>query len=80
MSLIGPTRYSKNTGPNTMNSTPSPDTNTFGRDLFRIHGDKANHDASTGCTVASPDVRREINTGTDRTLNDGWDRTLCVVP
>jgi hypothetical protein len=35
---IGPGHYSPHTGPNTMNLTPMPGSNTYGRDLFRMHG------------------------------------------
>jgi RHS repeat-associated protein len=65
---IGPGHYSPNTGPNTMNLTPRPGTDTFGRDLFRIHGDNASHDASHGCAIAPPNVRRQINNSNDRVL------------
>jgi hypothetical protein len=65
---IGPGHPSDTTGPNTMNLTPSPGTNTFGRDLFRIHGNNAENDASTGCPIAPPNVRQQINNSTDRVL------------
>ena len=65
---IGPGHYSPNTGPNTMNLTPRPETDTFGRYLFRIHGDNAGHDASHGCAIAPPNVRRQINNSNDHVL------------
>jgi len=65
---IGPGHYSPNTGPNTMNLTPQPGTDTFGRDLFRIHGNNDRNDASEGCAIAPPDVRRQINNSDDRIL------------
>lgn len=69
---IGPAYNNPNTGPSTMNLTPQPGTNTFGRDLFRIHGNNAANDASHGCPIAPPDVRNQIN--------DSPDRVLHVVP
>src|SRR5690348_9743651 len=38
-------------GPACMNLEPLPGTDTFGRSLFRIHGDNQAHDASHGCLV-----------------------------
>lgn len=65
---IGPGHYSPHTGPNTMNLTPAPGTDTFGRDLFRIHGNNAKNDASHGCAIAPPNVRTQINNSVDRIL------------
>jgi hypothetical protein len=65
---IGAGHYSSNTGPNTMNLTPQPGTNTFGRDLFRIHGNNSTNDASHGCVVAGPNIRNQINNSSDRVL------------
>ncbi len=56
-------------GPVTMNLTPTQGTNTFGRSLFRIHGDNPCRcqSASEGCMVLSPrNVRELINNSTDR--------------
>ena len=64
---IGPGHYSDTTGPNTMNLTPLPGNNTL-RDLLRIHGNDAANDASTGCPIAPPNVRQQINNSTDRVL------------
>ena len=46
----------------TMNLLPAGGTTTFGRDLFRIHGDnsKANFSASQGCIVTGAGVRSAI--------------------
>lgn len=65
---IGPGHYSPNTGPNTMNLTPDPGTDTFGRDLFRIHGNNSTNDASHGCVIANPNIRNQINNSSDRVL------------
>ncbi len=45
-----------------------PPTNTFGRSLFRIHGDNVNHDASHGCIILGPAIRRVIASSADRIL------------
>jgi RHS repeat-associated protein len=57
-------------GPVTMNLDPRPETNTFGRDLFRIHGDNACQcqSASEGCIVLPRNVRERINNSGDREL------------
>lgn len=55
-------------GPCVMALDPSPGTNTFGRSLFRIHGDNVNHDASHGCIILGPAIRRKIASGADRDL------------
>ena len=66
---IGPAYRNPNTGPMTMNLTPQPGTNTFGRNLFRIHGNNAANDASQGCPIAPPNVRNQINNSQDRVLH-----------
>lgn len=65
---IGPGHYSSNTGPNTMNLTPLPGTETFGRTLFRIHGNNSDNDASQGCAIAGPGLRNKINNSSDHIL------------
>lgn len=65
---IGPAHRSPNTGPITMDLDPAPGTNTYGRSLFRIHGDNVNHDASHGCVILGPAIRRQIDLSDDRTL------------
>ncbi|QJC55795.1 Protein RhsD [Polaromonas vacuolata] len=65
---IGAGHYSSNTGPNTMNLTPKPGTDTLGRDLFRIHGNNAANDASHGCVILGPNIRNQINNSADRVL------------
>ncbi len=47
-------------GPCVMNLEPEPGTDTFGRSLFRIHGDNKRHDASQGCIILGPTLRRLI--------------------
>lgn len=55
-------------GPCVMHLDAYPSTNTFGRSLFRIHGDNVNHDASHGCVVLGPSIRHLIAASDDRTL------------
>lgn len=55
-------------GPCVMNLDPMPETQTFGRDLFRIHGDNARHDASHGCIILGPAIRRLIARSGDTEL------------
>ena len=55
-------------GPCVMKLEPSPDTETFGRTDFRIHGDNRNHDASHGCIVVGPALRRRIAASGDTDL------------
>lgn len=71
---IGALRDGEHLGPDVMNLDPLPGTNTFGRSLFRIHGDFAgdtDHSASDGCIIAPRAVRLAINQIADR--------RLCVV-
>lgn len=55
-------------GPCVMALEPLPDTETFGRSLFRIHGDNVQHDASHGCIILGPAIRRKIAASPDRSL------------
>jgi len=67
---IGEPRNGRNTGPATMNLDPVEETNTFGRDLFRIHGDNARGDrsASEGCVILPRGVRDDIGNSNDNRL------------
>jgi hypothetical protein len=69
---IGDPHYSATTGPYTMNLDPTPETNTYGRSLFRIHGNNERNDASHGCIILPPDARRAV-------WNSG-DHQVTVVP
>ena len=55
-------------GPCVMNLDPTPGTQTFGRSLFRIHGDNKNHDASHGCIILGPLIRAAIANSGDHDL------------
>lgn len=66
--LIGKARVSTHTGPITMDLSPLHDTNTFGRSLFRIHGNNAENDASHGCIILDRVARLLIDSSKDRDL------------
>ncbi len=55
-------------GPCVMHLDPAEGTNTFGRSLFRIHGDNARHDASHGCIILGPQIRKMIAVSSDKRL------------
>lgn len=55
-------------GPCVMQLNPEPGTYTFGRSLFRIHGDNSRNDASHGCIILGPSIRREIAESNDNEL------------
>ena len=61
---------SPNTGPCTLTLVPDPDTATFGRSAFRIHGDSIAHPgtASHGCIILPRAVRDAIWRSGDRNL------------
>lgn len=65
---IGPEYSHPVLGPCTMNLTPEPGTNTFGRSLFRIHGDNSQHDASHGCVILNKQTRQLIAQSSSRIL------------
>lgn len=44
----------------TMNLTPQPATNTFGRGAFHIHGNNSRNDASHGCIILDEPIREQI--------------------
>lgn len=60
-------RFSQRLGPIVMNLDPIAH-DACGRSLFRIHGDNANHDASHGCIILGPLIRRAIADSGDKTL------------
>ena len=65
---IAPARFSERLGPIVMNLDPNPGTEVFGRDAFRIHGDNLTHDASHGCIILGPSIRRLIADSSDKQL------------
>lgn len=64
--LIGKSYDDPHLGPCVMHLDPIEETDTFGRSLFRIHGDDARHDASHGCVILGPAIRHVIAASTDR--------------
>jgi hypothetical protein len=67
---IGPIHTHPTKGPYVMNLDPLPGTVTFGRTLFRIHGDSRLHpgQASDGCIIFGPAVRQAIGSSADTLL------------
>lgn len=55
-------------GPCIMHLWPIRNTNVFGRSGFMIHGNNAINDASEGCIILGPDIRKMIANGSDREL------------
>jgi hypothetical protein len=55
-------------GPYVMRLTPLPQTVTFGRAGFLIHGDNKRHDASHGCIILARDIRHKIWSSGDRRI------------
>lgn len=66
---IGVPRQHPTKGPITISLSPTGH-RAHGRDHFLIHGDSRLHpgNASQGCIILRPDVRRRIATSRDRTL------------
>ena len=60
--VIGPAFDHPQCGPLTMRLTPTPETDTFGRSGFCVHGDNTarNHTASHGCVIVPPYPRALI--------------------
>jgi hypothetical protein len=67
---IGPGFQHPSCGPLSMRLTPQPDTKTFGRAGFLIHGDNTamDHTASHGCIILARSIRQAINESDDKTL------------
>ena len=63
-------RDSVNTGPYTILLEPCPGTDTFGRSLFRIHGDSIANPgtASHGCIILPRTIRQRIWTSGARVI------------
>jgi hypothetical protein len=61
-------RHSPRTGPVSMNLTPQPGNQMFGRSAFMIHGDNRTHTASQGCIILRRDLREQIDGSDDREL------------
>lgn len=66
--IIGDAYDDDHLGPCVMHLDSAEDTNTFGRSLFRIHGNNADNDASHGCVILGPSIRYLIATSDDRSF------------
>jgi hypothetical protein len=55
-------------GPCVMELIPDPGNEMFGRSEFFIHGNDIKNDASHGCIVLGPAIRRQIASSADRKL------------
>jgi len=55
-------------GPCVMHLWPIRNTNDYGRSGFMIHGNNASNDASEGCIILGPDIRKQIANGNERLL------------
>ena len=55
-------------GPVCMNLEPDKENKMFGRSLFRIHGNNLKNDASLGCIIMGPAIRRLVAFSNDRRL------------
>lgn len=66
--VIGRARVSIDLGPVVMDLDPIPPTETYGRSLFRIHGNNAQNDASRGCIILDRPQRLAISVSRDRRL------------
>lgn len=65
---IGETVYSATAGPVTVILNPHPETQTYGRSAFRIHGNNVRDDASRGCIILPRSVRSLIAKRRGQTL------------
>jgi hypothetical protein len=65
--IIGLSYQSISKGPMTMNLNPFGH-NASGRTLFRIHGNNRINDASQGCIILGPDLRKKLGKSSDRVL------------
>lgn len=65
---IAPSYTHPKLGKLTMNLIPDTRNEMFGRDMFRIHGDNPENDASHGCIVQGHPVREEVSDSRDRRL------------
>ena len=67
---ISAPQNSPHTGPYTLDLTPDPGNQMFGRADFRIHGDSIEHPgtASEGCVITARSIREHIWTSGDHEL------------
>lgn len=65
---IGPAYKHPKLGPICMNLDPHPDNEMHGRDAFRMHGNNKINDASLGCIIMGPAIRKVVASSNDRQL------------
>lgn len=65
---LGPCYDDPHRGKCTVRLLPKPETETFGRSGFLIHGDNISHTASEGCIIASLGIRQKLCSSTDKEL------------
>ena len=65
---IGPAYDDPEKGPCVMRLTPSPNNEMFDRAGFLMHGNNPTNDASEGCIIQGPNVRKIVNASDDKTL------------
>ena len=67
---VGRQFHSSVTGPGAMRLAPNPGTQTYGRKDFEMHGDSIRHpgEASEGCIIMPPAVRKLVDALPDSTL------------
>jgi hypothetical protein len=65
--IIGPPVDTRTHGPFVLHLEPRPETKTFGRDGFLMHGDSKEHPgtASQGCIILPRSVREQVWTSGD---------------
>jgi len=69
--ILGPPVNTAEHGPYVLSLKPSPETSTFGRSGFLIHGDSKESPgcASQGCVILQRSVREEVWNSGDRNLD-----------
>jgi hypothetical protein len=69
--IAGPPANTADHGPYVLRLEPSPETNTFGRSGFLMHGDSKEHPgcASHGCIILPRAARERVWTSGDRELD-----------
>ncbi len=69
--MVGEPYTNPHSGPFTMNLTPDPSNEMYGRSGFMLHGDSIPNPgtASTGCIIMNRAVRESVHAGSDKVIN-----------
>lgn len=69
--IVGPPVNTVSHGPFVLHLEPAPETQTFGRDGFLMHGDSVEHpgSASEGCIIVPRPVRKQVWNSGDKDLH-----------